>query len=99
MFVFSSRCRHTSLQGDWSSDVCSSDLERLGPRVKDEASLTLPGAFLIGIGQAAALIPGMSRSGTTIADGKIGRASWRGRVVVHGVGRVRHNNRRRGGGE
>src|SRR5688500_20405462 len=28
MFVlfFSSRRRHTSLQGDWSSDVCSSDL-------------------------------------------------------------------------
>src|SRR5205807_5041035 len=24
--VFSSRSRHTSLQGDWSSDVCSSDL-------------------------------------------------------------------------
>src|SRR6478735_7488702 len=23
---FSSRIRHTSLQGDWSSDVCSSDL-------------------------------------------------------------------------
>src|SRR5256885_63733 len=26
MFVFSSRRRHTRLQGDWSSDVCSSDL-------------------------------------------------------------------------
>src|SRR5205807_2819553 len=26
-FFFSSRRRHTSLQGDWSSDVCSSDLE------------------------------------------------------------------------
>src|SRR5688500_17557015 len=25
--LFSSRRRHTSLQGDWSSDVCSSDLE------------------------------------------------------------------------
>src|SRR5256885_13118623 len=29
-FFFSSRRRHTRLQGDWSSDVCSSDLERLG---------------------------------------------------------------------
>src|SRR5256885_5654567 len=29
-FFFSSRRRHTRLQGDWSSDVCSSDLaERL----------------------------------------------------------------------
>src|SRR5256885_10390827 len=26
VFFFSSRRRHTSLQGDWSSDVCSSDL-------------------------------------------------------------------------
>src|SRR5688500_19318559 len=30
-FFFSSRRRHTRLQGDWSSDVCSSDLvQRLG---------------------------------------------------------------------
>src|SRR5256885_9291997 len=29
-FLFSSRRRHTRLQGDWSSDVCSSDLPRDG---------------------------------------------------------------------
>src|SRR5256885_5487047 len=29
LFFFSSRRRHTRLQGDWSSDVCSSDLHRL----------------------------------------------------------------------
>src|SRR5256885_8131603 len=31
-FFFSSRRRHTRLQGDWSSDVCSSDLpqQRIG---------------------------------------------------------------------
>src|SRR2546426_7800098 len=28
-FFFSSRRRHTRLQGDWSSDVCSSDLKEL----------------------------------------------------------------------
>src|ERR1039457_6087255 len=28
-FFFSSRRRHTRLQGDWSSDVCSSDLYRM----------------------------------------------------------------------
>src|SRR2546426_1326776 len=27
-FFFSSRRRHTRLQGDWSSDVCSSDLAK-----------------------------------------------------------------------
>src|SRR3989454_5888657 len=29
-FFFSSRRRHTRLQGDWSSDVCSSDLVSKG---------------------------------------------------------------------
>src|ERR671918_844563 len=29
IFFFSSRRRHTRLQGDWSSDVCSSDLLEL----------------------------------------------------------------------
>src|SRR6266446_1636382 len=32
-FFFSSRRRHTRLQGDWSSDVCSSDLA-LDPSIK-----------------------------------------------------------------
>src|SRR2546426_1279053 len=31
-FFFSSRRRHTRLQGDWSSDVCSSDLTATRPR-------------------------------------------------------------------
>src|SRR2546426_5985261 len=30
-FFFSSRRRHTRLQGDWSSDVCSSDLGYFAP--------------------------------------------------------------------
>src|SRR5256885_6518408 len=32
VFFFSSRRRHTRLQGDWSSDVCSSDLSTAGTR-------------------------------------------------------------------
>src|SRR5580704_17490668 len=32
VFFFSSRRRHTSWTGDWSSDVCSSDLARARPR-------------------------------------------------------------------
>src|SRR5256885_10545013 len=31
-FFFSSRRRHTRLQGDWSSDVCSSDLRQCSRR-------------------------------------------------------------------
>src|SRR5256885_9948336 len=34
---FSSRRRHTRLQGDWSSDVCSSDLKRLEPKCPADA--------------------------------------------------------------
>src|SRR2546426_6814257 len=41
-FFFSSRRRHTRLQGDWSSDVCSSDLR--GPpctgRIRRGSSLS-----------------------------------------------------------
>src|SRR5205807_6872373 len=33
IFFFSSRRRHTRLQGDWSSDVCSSDLNRDEPDI------------------------------------------------------------------
>src|SRR2546426_11776294 len=38
IFFFSSRRRHTRLQGDWSSDVCSSDLA-VGHPVQDELRL------------------------------------------------------------
>src|SRR5256885_13729245 len=34
LFFFSSRRRHTRLQGDWSSDVCSSDLCVSNPPVR-----------------------------------------------------------------
>src|SRR5688500_20068453 len=39
-FFFSSRRRHTRLQGDWSSDVCSSDLvqQELLPRISIEVA-------------------------------------------------------------
>src|SRR2546426_7918181 len=33
-FFFSSRRRHTRLQGDWSSDVCSSDLYWIAERIE-----------------------------------------------------------------
>lgn len=43
--------------------------ERLGPRVRTENELRWGDAVLIGCAQASALIPGMSRSGSTIAMG------------------------------
>src|SRR5688500_19570836 len=39
--MFSSRRRHTRLQSDWSSDVCSSDLS-LGPLISLPALQSVP---------------------------------------------------------
>src|SRR5256885_8390264 len=50
---FSSRRRHTRLQGDWSSDVCSSDLsaerlDRITSWLKDDSAKgAIPGAVLM----------------------------------------------------
>ena len=44
-------------------------IERMGTRGAGEEALSIPGAFLIGSAQACALIPGVSRSGSTIAAG------------------------------
>src|SRR5256885_5546681 len=38
IFFFSSRRRHTRLQGDWSSDVCSSDLWKIYSVAKKDPS-------------------------------------------------------------
>src|SRR5256885_5740341 len=54
-FFFSSRRRHTRLQGDWSSDVCSSDLQRSKPAALGIAVLR---EFLAGGGQ-----PGLGLGG------------------------------------
>ena len=43
--------------------------EKLAEHTREAESLTLGEAFLIGIGQALALIPGSSRSGTTLTAG------------------------------
>src|ERR1039457_7375138 len=43
LFFFSSRRRHTRLQGDWSSDVCSSDL------IKQFWAPNNPGANITGL--------------------------------------------------
>jgi undecaprenyl-diphosphatase len=44
-------------------------IERLGTAGQDERVLSLGGAGVIGVAQAAALVPGVSRSGATIAAG------------------------------
>jgi undecaprenyl-diphosphatase len=44
-------------------------IERVGPSGGDESRLTWAGAVVVGTAQAAALVPGVSRSGATIAAG------------------------------
>src|SRR5256885_2433595 len=59
-FFFSSRRRHTRLQGDWSSDVCSSDLpwklfewwfffDAYAPRVFDTGGAIAGGSGLLAV--------------------------------------------------
>ncbi len=43
--------------------------ERVGQRNKSETETTLLDAFVVGVGQAVAIVPGISRSGSTIATG------------------------------
>src|SRR3989454_4484738 len=45
-FFFSSRRRHTRLQGDWSSDVCSSDLRSAGQPVAERIGFLRQAPFL-----------------------------------------------------
>ena len=46
-------------------------VERLSAREGTEATLTMPGAVVIGAAQAMALVPGVSRSGATITAGML----------------------------
>src|SRR5437867_9396117 len=49
-FFFSSRRRHTRSYGDWSSDVCSSDLFfRSGQSVRAQHRITAPQPFLFSL--------------------------------------------------
>ena len=43
--------------------------DRIGRKSRDLSAMTLPRAFSIGVAQAAALVPGVSRSGATISLG------------------------------
>src|SRR5688500_20402344 len=86
----SSRRRHTRLQGDWSSDVCSSDLDKwvLKENTLWQApvgGMSAPVAFngkvfaLSRVGEEEApdtLVPGTKAQEALVAL-EIGRASWR----------------------
>src|SRR5690625_5691459 len=92
-FFFSSRRRHTSWPRDWSSDVCSSDLEdalleaavgqlQAGDDVADGVDAGQVGLQGLGVGEHEAAIH------------QIGRASCRGRVEECTVNGARGNRTR-----
>src|SRR5256885_5360063 len=59
-FFFSSRRRHTRLQGDWSSDVCSSDLhvvtvQRVFPNTPAEEAGVREGDRILSIADTSVL--------------------------------------------
>src|SRR5256885_16431357 len=63
-FFFSSRRRHTRLQGDWSSDVCSSDL---AGTCQVTAKTTVAGSYTSGASIASGALSGsgVSSGGNT----------------------------------
>src|SRR5437867_11389637 len=84
VFFFSSRRRHTRSYGDWSSDVCSSDLH---PIVR--VGLVRPPVHRV-VGQEGRVLPLPERGHPLERHVEIGRASCRERVwVAVGAGAVR----------
>src|SRR5256885_4999938 len=90
LFFFSSRRRHTRLQGDWSSDVCSSDLRRRCDLEKEKHVDPLEREFWSTVAAYEQLLS--EKNGRTtrasrtrnklkrLGGSKIGRASCRERV-------------------
>src|ERR1022692_1503441 len=67
-FFFSSRRRHTRLQGDWSSDVCSSDLDLCCNPISCGAGCQPAGRLLIGPRRAKLVFHRMKARPTSIAS-------------------------------
>src|SRR5690348_18492137 len=109
VFFFSSRRRHTRWTGDWSSDVCSSDLAQAGERAavvvrgRRERVQDLAEPVRAGVRDAGA--PRGEQHGDRGAEehrseerrvGKEGRAWWRRYDETHEseqARRVPHNTR------
>src|SRR5688500_20354036 len=88
--------QHTSLQGDWSSDVCSPDLMMLSyGRLAAFGAVLLSALLFACIETSAQQIPKDIAARTE----KIGRASCRGRGCRDGAGRSGCVLRQHGGAQ
>src|SRR5688500_20199431 len=88
MFFFSSRRRHTRLQGDWSSDVCSSDLERKIIAVKKNTFDILEQEGTAAVEPIQVSFTDADLAGAPQETIQIGRASCRERVYSSAEGGV-----------
>src|SRR2546430_10836015 len=87
-FFFSSRRRHTRFDCDWSSDVCSSDLDAVNDKISDEDILRIEENACPTCGSCSGMFTANSMNCLTEAIGlslpgngsEIGRASCRERV-------------------
>src|SRR5437762_12250305 len=78
-FFFSSRRRHTRYIGDWSSDVCSSDLGYNSSNTTHLAAICQASAPTYHIEDATCMDP---ETGGIRFQPEIGRASCRERVLI-----------------
>src|SRR5205085_4088939 len=88
-FFFSSRRRHTRFDCDWSSDVCSSDLERSRQRIVlagDPPSPINPPAGCAFHPRCPYALEKCRVAVPPLLPAEIGRASCRERVSIAGVG-------------
>src|SRR5437879_10314308 len=74
LFFFSSRIRHTTYIGDWSSDVCSSDLFTLQSMMFSDAAEV----FILISGYTAGMVYGraMERQGFLVAGVRVYHRVW-----------------------
>src|SRR5256885_10821276 len=73
-YFFSSRRRHTRLQGDWSSDVCSSDLQK--HLCHPGASRQWNDAHRESPGSARVHTPGFHRGELQTGPGRVVAGDW-----------------------
>src|SRR5437762_11821556 len=95
IFFFSSRRRHTRYIGDWSSDVCSSDLEILrqrqiyaelcetGRRLGSQLILATHSEVVLNEAEKDRIVAFVGRP-HTMRQSEIGKASCRERVYISG---------------
>src|SRR5437879_11538073 len=85
-FFFSSRRRHTRYIGDWSSDVCSSDLANAHRRGGDARSRALDSVRVVHQPEEELRLATRFQPEKRGEIGQIGRASCRERVEIAGGG-------------